>query len=98
MQTETPNPTLSERIAAASALSVVLPAAFLARDVHLCITRQDCGGWKLGAVDGVGRRYPILIGGVEDDTTYLSRRQAFEAMEAKGHQIGARYTARPAVH
>lgn len=96
MQTETPNPTLGERIAAVAALSVVLPASYLAREVHLCITRQESGGWRLGAVDKVGLRFPIRIGGVEDDTTYLSRRQAFEALEAKGHQIGARYTARPA--
>lgn len=94
MQTHTDKPTLGQRIAEAVAISVTLPKDYLAREVWLCITKAE-GGWRLGAVDKVQKRYPIAFGGVEDTTVYLSRRQAFEALEAKGHCIGARYTARP---
>lgn len=86
---------LSERIAEAKALSVRLPARYRARQVSLCITRHG-KGWQIGAMDDVKNRYPVMIGGKEHKTVYLSRRQAFEAMEALGHHINAKYIATPA--
>jgi len=91
---QTNAPTLSDRNATETALTVTLPRQFLARDVFLAASREG-RKWRIGAVDRVGNRYPVSFGGVQDDTLYLSRRQAFGALNAKGHKVGARVWALP---
>lgn len=88
-------PRLSEQAAAAKALTVLLPNQFLSRDVFLAATRERGRKWRLGAVDRVGNRYPVRFGGKIDETLYLSRRQAFEALNAKGHKVGEKVWATP---
>lgn len=93
---QSPTPTLSERIADANAVTVALPSQFLARDVFLGASREG-RKWRIGAVDRVGNRYPVTFGGVIDATLYLSRRQAFEALNARGLKVGAKVWALPEV-
>lgn len=88
--------TLSKRAAEAAVLTVTLPSQFLARDVFIGASREG-RKWRIGAVDRVGNRYPVAFGGVIDATLYLSRRQAFEALNAKGQKVGAKVWALPEV-
>lgn len=76
-------------------ITVALPPQFLARDVFLTASRANSRRWRIGAVDRVGNRYPVSFDGALDETLYLSRRQAWEALQAKGGRINQKVWALP---
>ena len=78
-----------------SQITVALPDQFLARDVFLCASRAERRRGRIGAGDRVGNRYPVSFDGDEDGVLYHSRRQAYQALEAKGGRVGQKVWAQP---
>lgn len=76
-----------------TALSVTLPATFLARDVHLHVEKQG-RRWALIAIDAVGNAWPIdQIGGAR----FASKSFALATLMDHGATEGERIFAQPSV-